>query len=91
MLLIIYLTDQYIEDTFLTTRKLHSLMEINVSQILLTGFLIWKSILIFGIFVMKKKCNLHLINWTMKQRNGEKTFKSIKSGEVSIQYALGKE
>ena len=39
----------------------------------------------------EKKCGLHLINWTMKQRNGEKTFKSIKNGEVSIQYALGKE
>ena len=33
---------------------------------LLIGFFIWKSILIFGRFVMKKKCGLHLINWTMK-------------------------
>ena len=40
---------------------------------------------------MKKKCGLHLINWMIKQRNGEKRFKSIESGEVSIQSALGKE
>ena len=32
-----------------------------------------------------------LINWMMKQRNGGKRFKSIESGEVSIQSALGKE
>ena len=37
---------------------------------------------------MKKRCDLHLINWTMKQRNGGKRFKSIESGEVSIQSAL---
>ena len=30
-------------------------------------FLIWKNILIFGRFVMKKKKNLCLINWTVKQ------------------------
>ena len=79
------------KDALLTTRKFHSLMEIYVSWILLTGFLIWKSILIFGKFVMKKKCGLHLINWMMKQMNGGKTFKSIESIEVSIQFALGKE
>ena len=56
-----------------------------------TSFLIGKSILIFGRFVMKKKCGLHLINWTMKQRNGGKIFKLIESGDVSIQSALGKE
>ena len=78
-------------DALLTTRKFHSLMEINVSWILLTGFLIWKSILIFGRFVMKKKCSLHLIDWMMKQRNGGKIFKSIESDEISIQSALGKE
>ena len=78
-------------DILLTTRKFHSLTEICVSWVLLTDFLIWKSILIFGRFVMKKKCGLHLINWMMKQRNGGKTFKSIESDEVSIQSALGKE
>ena len=77
------------KDILLTTRKFHSLMEICVSWILLIGFLIWKSILIFGKFVMEY--GLHLINWTMKHRNGGKTFKSIESGEVSIQSALGKE
>ena len=59
--------------------------------ILSTGFLIWKSILIFGRFVMDKKCCLHLINWMMKQRNGGKRFKLIESDEVSIQPTLGKE
>ena len=49
-------------NTLLTTRKFHSLMEICVSWILLIGFLVWKSILIFGRFVMEKKCDLHLIN-----------------------------
>ena len=78
-------------DALLTIRKFHSLMEICVSWILSTSFLIGKSILIFGRFVMKKKCGLHLINWTMKQRNGGKRFKLIESGKVSIQYALGKE
>ena len=78
-------------DALLTTRKFHSLTEIYVSWILLTGFLIWKSILIFGRFVMKKKCGLHLMNWTMKQRNGGKTFKLIESDEVSIQSTLDKE
>ena len=77
------------KDVLLTTRKFHSLREICVSWILLIGFLIWKSILIFGRFVMEY--GLHLINWTMKHRNGGKTFKSIESGEVSIQSALGKE
>ena len=38
-----------------------------------------------------KKCGLHLINWTMKQRNGGKIFKSIESDEISIQSTLGKE
>ena len=78
-------------NTLLTTRKFHSLMEKCISWILLTSFLIWKSILIFGRFVMKKRWSLHLINWMIKQRNGEKRFKSIESGEVSIQSALGKE
>ena len=54
------------KNTLLTTRKIHSLMEISVSWILLTSFLIWKSILIFGRFVMKKIYNLHLIYWAMK-------------------------
>ena len=49
------------KDTLLATRKFHSLMEICVSWILLIGFLIWKSILIFGRFVKKKKYGLHLI------------------------------
>ena len=79
------------KDALLTTKKFHSLMEICVSWILLTGFFIWKSVLIFGRFVMKKKCGLHLINWMMKQRNCGKTFKSIESDEVSIKSALGKE
>ena len=78
-------------DVLLSTRKFHSLTKICVSWILLTGFLIWKNILIFGIFVMNKKCGLHLIIWTMKQRNGGNIFKSIESDEVSIQSALGKE
>ena len=39
----------------------------------------------------EEKCGLHLINWTMKQINGGKTFKSIESDEVSIQSALDKE
>ena len=34
-------------DALLTTRKFHSLTEIYVSWILLTGFLIWKSIFNF--------------------------------------------
>ena len=55
------------------------------------GFLIWQSILIFERFVMKKNYSLHLINWTIKQRNGGKTFKLIESDKVSIQSALGKE
>ena len=79
------------KDALLTTRKFHSLTEICVRWILLIGFLIWKSILIFVRFVMKKKCGLHLINWTMKQRNGGKRFKLIENGKVSIQSALGKE
>ena len=41
------------KDALLTTRKFHSLREICVRWILSTGFLIWKSILIFGKFVMK--------------------------------------
>ena len=77
------------KDELLTTRKIHSLREICVSWILLIGLLIWKSILIFERFVMEY--GLHLINWTMKHRNGGKTFKSIESSEVSIQSALGKE
>ena len=77
------------KDILLTARKFHSLMEVSVSWILLIGFLIWKSILIFGRFVMEY--GLHLINWAMKHRNDGKTFKSIESGEVSIQSALGKE
>ena len=56
----------------------------------MTDFMISKSNLIFGRFVMKKKCGLHLINWTMKHRNGGKIFKSIESGEVSIQSFLAK-
>ena len=44
-------------NALLTIRKFHSLMEICVSWILSIGFLIWKSILIFGRFVMKKKCD----------------------------------
>ena len=72
-------------------RKFYSLMEICLIWILLIGFLIWKSILIFGRFVMKKKCGLHLMNWTIKQRNCEKTIKSIESDEVSFQSTLGKE
>ena len=40
---------------------------------------------------MKKEYGLHLINWTMKHRNGGKTFKLIENGKVSIQPALGKE
>ena len=40
---------------------------------------------------MKKKYSLHLINWTLKQRNGGKTFKSIETDEVSIQSTVGKE
>ena len=79
------------KDILLTTIKFHSLMKISVSWILLIDFLIWKSILIFGRFVMKKEYGLHLINWTMKHRNGGKPFKSIESGEVSIQSSLGKE
>ena len=79
------------KDVLLTTRKFLSLMEICVSWILLIDFLIWKSILIFGRFVMEKEYGLHLIKWTMKHRNGGKTFKSIESDEVSIQSALGKE
>ena len=79
------------KDALLTTRKFHSLTEICVSWILLTGFLIQKSILIFGRFVTKKKCGLHLINWTMKHRNGGKIFKSIESDEVSIQSTFDKE
>ena len=78
-------------DALLTIRKFHSLMEICVSWILLTSFLILKSILIFARFAMKKNYGLYLINWTMKQRNGAKTFKSIESVEVSIQFTLGKE
>ena len=66
-------------------------MEICVSWILLTDFLIWKNILIFGRFVMKKEYNLHLINWMMKQKNSGKTFKSIESNEVNIQSTFGKE
>ena len=54
------------KDVLLTTRKFYSLMEISVSWILSIVFLIWKSILIFGRFVMEKKYGLHLINWTMK-------------------------
>ena len=50
------------KDALLTIRKFHSLMEINASWILVTDFLIWKSILIFGRFVMKKNCGLYLIN-----------------------------
>ena len=53
-------------DALLTIRKFHSLMEICVSWILLIGFLIWKSILIFARFTMKNKYGLYLINWTMK-------------------------
>ena len=79
------------KDALLTTRKVHSLMERCISWILLNGFLIWKSILIFGRFMMIKKYGLHLINWTMKKWNGGKTFKSIKTVKVSIQSALGKE
>ena len=66
-------------------------MEICVSWILLTDFLIWKNILIFERFVMKKEYGLHLINWMMKQKNSGKTFKSVESDEVNIQFALGKE
>ena len=79
------------KDTLLTIRKFHSLMEICVSWFLSTGFLIWKGIIIFGRFFMKKKCGLHLINWMMKQRNCGKSFKSIENDKVSIQFALGKE
>ena len=79
------------KDVLLNARKFHSLREISISWILLIDFLIWKSILIFGRFVMKKEYGLHLINWTMKHRNGRKTFKSIESGEVSFQSTLGKE
>ena len=42
------------KDALLTTRKLHSLMEISVSWISLNGSLIWKSILIFGRFLWIK-------------------------------------
>ena len=45
----------------------------------------------FWKFFMKKKYGLHLINWTMKQRKGGKTFKLIEIDEVSIQSTLGKE
>ena len=48
-------------DALLTMRKFHSLMERCVSWILLTNFLIWKNILIFEKFVMKKKYDLHVI------------------------------
>ena len=58
--------NQYIQRHTPNYKKFHSLMDICVSWILLIGFLIWKSILIFGRFVMKKKCGLQLINWTMK-------------------------
>ena len=78
-------------DALLTMRKFHSLMERCVSWILLTNFLIWKNILIFEKFVMKKKYSLQLINWTMKQRNGGKIFKLKKGVEISIQFALSKE
>ena len=39
----------------------------------------------------EEKVWLALINWMMKQRNGEKTLKTIESDEVSIQSILGKE
>ena len=78
-------------NALLTIRKFHSLTEICVSWILLTGFLIWENILIFGRFVMKKKCYLHLINWTMNERNNGKIFKSIESNKLSVQFALDKE
>ena len=81
--------NQYIQRHTPNYKKFYSLMDICVSWILLIGFLIWKSILIFGRIVMEY--GLHLINWTMKHRNGGKTFKSIESSEVSIQSALGKE
>ena len=45
----------------------------------------------FNLTMMKKKCGLHLINWTMKQRNGGKIFKFIESDKVRIQSTLGKE
>ena len=39
----------------------------------------------------EEKVWLALINWMMKQRNGEKTLKTIESDEVSIQSILVKE
>ena len=83
--------DQFIQRRILNYKKISLFDEVCVSWILLIGFLIWISILIFGRFVMKKKCGLHLINWTMKQMDGRKTFKSIESDEVSIQSAFVKE
>ena len=83
--------DQYIQRRTSNYKKI-SFFDCDMCKLdFLTSFLIWKSILIFGRFVMKKKCSLHLMNWTMKQRNGGKTFKLIESDEVSIQSTLVKE
>ena len=54
--------DQYIQRRTSNYKKI-SFFDCDMCKLdFLTSFLIWKSILIFGRFVMKKKCSLHLIN-----------------------------
>ena len=54
--------DQYIQRRTSNYKKI-SFFDCDMCKLdFLTSFLIWKSILIFGRFVMKKKCSLHIIN-----------------------------
>ena len=54
--------DQYIQRRTSNYKKI-SFFDCDMCKLdFLTSFLIWKTILIFGRFVMKKKCSLHLIN-----------------------------
>ena len=54
--------DQYIQQHTLNYKKIPFFDGDMCKLDLLIGFLVWKSILIFGRFVMEKKCGLHLIN-----------------------------
>ena len=77
------------KDALLTTRKFYSLMEM-VKLDFIDWLLDLEEYFNFWKICDEEKVRL-LINWMMKQRNGGKRFKSIESGEVSIQSALGKE